>query len=214
LHLVFKLNTYQDHTFNWLKIMKCCYKMIKPLLTLVVFTLTLTAHTQTYSIVLKDSEIITVINAVGKPLKINKLYPFMSAWTFDQVFAINGTGLLQNDSLRKYFTKQDIDFVAEQYHGMIQDRWQSKDFGHFRIIDTAEVKEIYKISRDLKKRAKYRDNYFYSLSIPFFSLDRKMAVIKTDYNGGFLCETECITLYKITAEGEWAFITEWNCLSD
>jgi hypothetical protein len=197
------------------------FRTIKPLLTLGLVVLVIQSRAQTYSTIIKDSDIITSMTFLGKTLKINKLDSRIAKWTSGQIFgamasesSVKAVGLIADDSLKKYFTKSDIDFICQQFNASIQTNWRQKDFIHFKIIDSSEIEKVYKTSMNRKKRKKDKNNYFYGLSIPFFSLDRKMAVIKRDYNCGFLCETECIAIYKISAKGEWVFVTQWNCLSD
>lgn len=203
------------------KIMKDLLNTIKSFLTLGFIVLASKSQAQTYSTIIKDSDIITFITSVGETLKINKLDSHVSKLTFDQVFgatgsenSVNVVGFAAPDSLKKYFTKADIDFVCAQLNAAIQTSWSPKDFIHYKIIDSLEVDKVYKVSMNRKKRKKDKNNYFYRLSIPLFSLDRKMAIIKKDYNCGFLCQTECIAMYKILANGIWGLITQWNCLSD
>jgi hypothetical protein len=201
--------------------MKDPFNTIKSFLTLSFIVLAFKSQAQTYSTVIKDSDITTLISSIGETLKINKLDSRVSKWTSAQIFGAKGSetslnvvGLVAADSLKKYFTKADIDFVCSQFNAAIQSSWSPKDFIHYKIIDSLEVDKIYKTSMNRKKRKKDMNNNFYRISIPLFSLDRKMAVIKRDYDCGFLCETECFVIYKISAKGEWVSITQWNCLSD
>ena len=194
---------------------------MKRFLTLLFFISAFKPQAQTYSTLLNDSEITTLIISIGKTLKVNKLSSSVSKWRSDEVFGANASkgwpevkGLIADDTVKKYFAKPDVDFVREQYNASIQDKWLQKDVSHFKLIDSVEVHKIYKVSMNGKNRMKKKDNYFYELSIPFFSLDRKMAIIKTTYNCGFLCSSECTTIYKISEKGQWVFITRWNCLSD
>jgi hypothetical protein len=178
------------------------------------------SQAQTYSTIIKDREIITFIISIGKALKINKLNSSILELISDQMCGAKAGEPISDDSLKKYFTKRDIDFICEQYHALIQTRWWPKNFVHFKIIDSFGVKKIYEtsverfyeISMNSKKRSK--DNYFYSLSIPYFSLDRKMAVIRTAFSGGFLSETECTAIYKMSAKGEWVSISRYSCYLD
>lgn len=201
--------------------MKDLSNIIKSLLTLGLIVSAFKTQAQTYSTVIKDSDIITSITSIGKTLQINKLDSHISKWTSGQIFGTPANerspkvvGLIADDSLKNYFTKIDIDFLCEQFNASIQTSWRPKDFIPFKIIDSSEVGKIYKTSMNSKNRKKDKGNSFYRLSIPLFSFDRKMIVIKKDYNCGFLCETECIAIYKISANGVWVFITQWNCLSD
>jgi len=194
---------------------------MKRLLPLLFFISAFKSQAQTYSTLLKDSEIVTLIVSIGETLKANKLNSSVSKWSSDEVFGARASkgwpeviGLMADDTVKKYFTKPDIGFIREQYNALIQAKWLQKDLSHFRLIDSVEVHKIYKISMNGKNRMKKKDSYFYEFSIPFFSLDRKMAIIKTTYNCGFLCSSECATIYKISEKGEWVFVTRWNCLSD
>jgi hypothetical protein len=201
--------------------MKDVSNIIKCLLTLGLIVSASKSQAQTYSTIIKDSDIIAVISSIGKTLKTNKLDSHILKWTVSQLFGATGNerslkiaGLIADDSLKEYFTKEDIDFVCEQFNASIQTSWSPKYFIHFKIIDSPEVDKIYKTSINSRNRKKDMNNYFYRLSIPIFSLDRKMAIMKKDYNCGFLCGTECIALYKRSKNGVWIFITQWDCLSD
>lgn len=119
------------------------------------------------------------------------------------------TGILKNEIVAKYFTKEDLIFIEKQY--ISEDSLWKENKKGYKVLDSLKISEISK--RALKThKMKY---YYHSLSNPLFSLDGKYMIIIIDFYCGFMCSHQCIYLFqKSSAKNKsWKKIEEWSCLS-
>jgi hypothetical protein len=119
--------------------------------------------------------------------------------------------LVQLDSVKKYFTESDIDFIKTQIPHLNQkDYWEEEKIHQITLIDSLEVNQIL-LKSISKEKAFNIDVYFFSK--PLFSRDLNRVIIKQKYYCGFQCATECIYIYKKQKNGSWKEIYNWNCWS-
>lgn len=147
-------------------------------------------------------------------LEIDKTYNKIIEWSLEE---INGTDekppFVKSDSIKKYFTSNEIDFIKKQLLDLNRNKfWTKKIMSDFTLIDESGLDQIVKNSMSKRKR-KHINNYCYLFSIPIFSKDFSKVIIKQEYFCGFLCSTQCIYIYEKQENGLWREITNWECWS-
>jgi len=152
--------------------------------------------------------------ANNKKLKIKNIDANILKWTNDDIYGINEeifsiSGIMTNDSLKKYFTNEDLKYIDKQFKSIVASSWTNIKIKNVEFIDSLKIDKVFKNS--LKKN-RGANNYFYSFSNPLFSIDNKLVLIKQEYNCGFMCSTQCFYIYRKTGK-TWKEVISWNCWS-
>ena len=170
---------------------------------------------------IKENVVYTFFNdfKLNSNLKIHKVKREINLWLPDDLNGIANEAnpfyqtrpLVQFDSVTKYFTKSDIEFIEQQIPFLNKEKfWKQEEMNHITLIDSTEFNLILKKSINKKK---YKNNFAYVFSKPLFSKDLNRIIIKELYFCGFQCATECIYIYEKQNNGIWKEISSWNCWS-
>ncbi len=129
------------------------------------------------------------------------------------VFYFQKAPLVELDSVTKYFSKEDIEFVKKQIPSLNNNKyWNRKNMEEFTLLDSIGLNIIVKNSIS-KRKKKHVNNYAYFFSKPLFSKKFDKVIIKQQFYCGFLCATECIYIYEKQENGLWKKISNWSCWS-
>ena len=154
--------------------------------------------------------------------EIDKVYKKVIQWHDDELFGnkqelnIHGEytiALTELDSVKKYFSNEDIDFIKKQIPKVNRHiKWNEKLMSSFTLIDSTELDRIAKNSMSKRKRIRNtKNNFAYIFSIPIFSKDFNRVIIQEEYFCGFLCAQTCIYIYEKQENGKWKKLSEWEC---
>jgi len=196
---------------------------LKIIIFAVIFVhISLNLYGQTYNKVITDNQYSNFFDELrkNKNLDIDKVNQKIISWKRSDIYGIDdttyfightfGRGVLENDSVQKYFSKNDMVFIEEQFEKINDSLWQEKDFKSFNLIDTSGIRKIHEYS--MRKMRIKRNNYAYSFSMPIYSLDRNFVIIQIDYYCGFMCSEQCIHIYQRKPDGKsWKEVTKWGC---
>ena len=120
-------------------------------------------------------------------------------------------GIMEIDSVRRFFTEKDLKYVVKQFNNLDGDHWYPEDFRKFEIIDSIGLMKIMSHSYSEKKMGKH---YSYTFSIPLFSLSREFAIVQQEFDCGLECSTYCIYIYKQAHDKKsWSKVASWKCIS-
>ena len=166
--------------------MKLCVKI-----TFLFLILTVNVKAQTFSSLIKDSEIKEIIkldidkedtNSKGGKNVKKELLDWKS-WV--SIIGIN-SGYIKSkrDSINQLFTESDFDYMKEQIK--------------------AEKDTVWNLSLEKGKIKENPKNKYYLYSIPLFDQKREKALIIKDYSCGSLCGKTTIEIY-IKTENSWKF---------
>ena len=151
----------------------------------------------------------------SKDTKIGLIEEKIWAWNHSDLFGSidsniyrydSKIGILKNDTLTKYLTKDDLCFIEKQFMNLYEINWRSEDFSHFSLFGDQIINQQH-YHRDQMRNNKA---LYYSFSIPLFSLNKKYVVIKEGINVGiFSCTYNCL-YYRENLMGKWRMIYLWN----
>ena len=180
-------------------------------------------YCQTYSDEINNKEISTFFEELNlsKRHEIKKINRQIISWEKEQIFGTKDSiklfldyekYLLTNDTINKYLSVNDIDYIQKQYLSFKKANWNLSEFKDFELIDSVEINKI--LNRSIKKKRRLKNNYAYSFSIPLFSLDKKYVILIEEYYCGFMCSDQCIKIYqKIDNSANWKEIAHWSCFA-
>ncbi len=175
---------------------------------------TLVGHSQTYSNIIPDSEIVSFLTWEIKSTDgyseesflspKRKIFYRISDWdtlNFIKPDTLNDYEFLANlfflyqdrNKLDTIFNQEDRDFIFQQFTDIKDTLWQHK-FPKAIITD--------------KKNKKRPSRYYYSL--PLFSKDKKHVIIKREYYCGSLCAHGGYFIYKRLDDKTWKLVTVVN----
>ncbi|MBL4755942.1 MAG: hypothetical protein JKY52_20410 [Flavobacteriales bacterium] len=198
-------------------------KLNRPILILALAVARWTnTDAQTYSLLVHDETIEYFFISLSKnlPHEIIKLNRDILEWNERDIYGEQDTlyqigeltkGIMEIDTVRAFFTEQDLKYVEKQFQNLDGVRWYPEDFRRFDVIDSIGLNKIMSHSYSAKKMGK---NYSYTFSIPLFSLDKQYAIVQQEFDCGYECSTYCIFIYKQSADKKsWDKITSWKCIS-
>ena len=180
-------------------------------------------YCQTYSDEINNKEISTFFEELNlsKRHEIKKINRQIISWEKEQIFGTKDSiklfldyekYLLTNDTINKYLSVNDIDYIQKQYLSFKKANWNLSEFKDFELIDSVGINKI--LNRSIKRKRKLKNNYAYSFSIPLFSLDKKYVILIEEYYCGFMCSDQCIKIYqKIDNSANWKEIAHWSCFA-
>lgn len=180
-------------------------------------------YCQTYSDEINNKEISTFFEELNlsKRHELKKINRQIISWEKEQIFGTKDSiklfldyekYLLTNDTINKYLSVNDIDYIQKQYLSFKKANWNLSEFKDFELIDSVEINKI--LNRSIKKKRRLKNNYAYSFSIPLFSLDKKYVILIEEYYCGFMCSDKCIKIYqKIDNSANWKEIAHWSCFA-
>lgn len=190
--------------------------MIKHILTFLLMFLFTKIHSQKNENNSEDNQFL--IEELPSKMKIKKIDERKLKWTKEEMYGwydekgnliSNHISLLKNAVVNKYFTKEDLKFIEEQYASQ-KLRWNLYK-GKYKVLDSLTIKNLNeKALKTLKM--KY---YYHSFSSPLFSIDKQFMIIKIYFYCGFMCGNQCIYLFqKKHNEKLWTKIDKWECLAE
>jgi len=177
---------------------------------------------QTYSLLVHDESIEDFFIALSRnlPHQIVKLNKDILEWNERDIYGEQDTlfqigeltkGIMEIDTVKAFFTEQDLKYVEKQYQNLEGVQWYEEDFRKFEILDSIGLRKIMSRTYSAKKLGK---NYSYTFSVPLFSMDKQYAIVQQEFDCGFECSTYCIIIYKqSTDQKSWDKITSWKCIS-
>lgn len=113
--------------------------------------------------------------------------------------------IFKNDSVKKYFTTADFEYIKQQYERDTITYWAKNELKSFRLIDSLTCQEI---QRD--NRTRTRDHY-YAFSTPLYTANGNFVILKEELNCGFMCIIWRIDLYKKDPRtGKWIMVTNFT----
>ena len=180
-------------------------------------------YCQTYSDEINNKEISRFFEELklSKRHEIKKVNSQIISWEKEQIFGTKDSiklfldyenYLLKNDTINKYLSIHDINYIQRQYLSFKKANWNLSEFKDFELIDSVEINKI--LNRSIKKKRRLKNNYAYSFSVPLFSLDKKYVILIEEYYCGFMCSDECIKIYqKIDNSANWKEIARWSCFA-
>jgi len=188
---------------------------------LIVICLVNASLAQTYSNFITDKEVTVFFKQLTPTLehKVKNIDAELIDWTEPDLFGELDTiyqmgyltkGIFQQAVVQKYFSKDDLKFVTEQFHDISESVWHAKDFLKYELVDTMQYRKILSHSYNNSKVGKW---YAHSFSMPLFSVNKNYVIIQQEYYCGYMCMRYCVYLYeKNTANNTWKEIAKWKCL--
>jgi len=176
---------------------------------------------QTYSNIISDKDITRFIKQVSKNLepKAKKIDEKIIVWTEKDIFGEEDSiydmgaltqGIIENEFIKRNFSQKDLKFLVKQQENLEWSMWQLKNFQSYELIDSIGFAKILSKSYERKKVG---NNYFYSFSIPLFSINQEVAIIQQEYFCGFECLNYCIIIYKNNTNNKtWEEVARLKCL--
>lgn len=190
--------------------------MKKTSITFLFVSYYLASICQTYNTVIPDKAYSDFFSEYRTGQNIKKLNAYIRNWDIKDVFdstqykymTINKS-VWANDSVRKYFSKNDSVFIRQQVYGAINSIWKNAEWQGANLLDSVQMKKVY--YNGYCGRRKKMD--VYAFSIPLFSADFDYVIIQKYYTCGFMCSSWCYYLYRKTPQNKWIEITKWECLA-
>jgi hypothetical protein len=136
-------------------------------------------------------------------------------WDQDPIFYFTKYDSLQITEQDSIFSKEDLNFIFKQASVNPQLKLDGEIIPKDKLV-ALNFEKVF--SRDKKIRNEYLEtirqkyNQVCTLSIPLFSRDRNIAIVKIGYTCGGLCGEGGIYIYKKENDGSWRLfksISDW-----
>lgn len=160
--------------------------LLLPLILLVSFSV----RAQTYSSVIKDSEISNFMNSYLGDSPVERI--------IDKNFWKYNVSKFSDTSITKSFTKEDIAFLKTQVKSIRRVQWKNA-FPNTRSLDMQKAGPMLHIKEAV-----------YSYSIPLFSKNRKKALIIESFFCGLVCGGGGWYILQLQDDGSWKKTIEFN----
>ncbi len=115
--------------------------------------------------------------------------------------------ITENSELKKIFTDKDLIFIKKQTENENKFEINSEYLNNVNLVSQKKIKTLFSKSRDInifwkKFEKEFGTESFFSVSLPIFSLNKKIVIINTEFNskGGFGYGASEV---YIKVNGEW-----------
>ncbi|MFC6999418.1 hypothetical protein [Rufibacter roseus] len=110
--------------------------------------------------------------------------PFEDTLSFESKFY----HFLKQDTI---FSKEDIDFLSQQYESEVQGNWET-DFNGSKMVKSS-------------------GNNVHHITIPLFSVDKRKVMFWKYFYCGSVCAHACVFIYEKANESSWKLINKYGC---
>jgi hypothetical protein len=117
----------------------------------------------------------------------------MPIGVYEEYLAIDSITKIEKKVKDTLFKKSDRDFFVIQFASIKESNWKKK-FAKSKMISC--------------KKQKRPNRYYYS--IPLFSVDRSLVIVKKVYYCGDQCAHGGYDIYRRVRGNKWEFITTWE----
>ena len=167
-----------------------------------IFLISLNCTAQKYSNIVPDSLILNFVNWDLKNNRIHKIQANLSlVWDTD-ISEYLKYNFEYNIELNHYLSDADYNYIISQTKDTLRLSWIKSDLliKPKRIINPPQYKRKKKISKRI---------WMYSL--PLFSIDKSIVIIRKSFDCGYLCDESCLYIYK-WKKNKWELLIKGHCV--